>query len=103
LNQVKRIGNFHFVLNEAVRAAESIEQHGPWDVVFFDSVHVYDQVTAEVEAYTPQMAPNGIQLFDDILKRDEMRRFWEELPGEKFTFPNLSPHGFGVRVAWPED
>jgi predicted O-methyltransferase YrrM len=102
LNQVKRIDNFHFILNETVRAADSVARNGPWDVVFFDSVHVYDQITAEVEAYTPQMAEQGFQLFDDIAKREGMRRFWSELRGDKDTYPNLSPHGFGVRVSWPE-
>jgi hypothetical protein len=102
LKKVREIANFNFVLNETVRAAEAIAHHGPWDIVFFDSVHVYDQITAEVEAYTPQMADNGVQLFDDIFKREGMRRFWAELSGDKDAYPGLSQCGFGVRVSWPE-
>lgn len=77
------------------------------DILFCDANHTYESVIAEITAWMPKMAPNGILLFDDIwlLKNKPedkgMCRAWEELSKKygKETFEVMKLHpavNFGI-------
>jgi len=73
------------------------------DVLFIDSWHRYDQAKKDWEAYEPLLNSSSLVICDDILEGtpgsgiDNMVKFWEELPDEKFLNGNLHlgyPMGF---------
>lgn len=68
------------------------------DAVFIDSDHSYDTTAEEYRLWWPKIRPGGLCLFDDISYPEYgCTRFWQELEGDKRTFPELHPtYGFGV-------
>lgn len=59
------------------------------DILFIDSWHQYEYVRKDWDLYTPLMNKPSLIICDDILGGDGpviagMKRFWDELPGEKF-------------------
>lgn len=66
------------------------------DILFIDSWHQYDYVKRDWEAYKPLLKKPTLVIFDDLLEGDGpaiggMRRFWDELEGEKFLNGGLHP------------
>ncbi len=73
-------------------------QHPP-DVLLIDTDHTYERTKAEFEAWRNMVKPGGLVLFDDIAALEfGCARFWDELPGEKLTLPELHPVGWGFGV-----
>lgn len=92
--------DYTFILGEAVRAAPKLARQGPFDVIFFDTVHLKEQITDEVAVYTEMMSRPGLQLFDNLRAYD-MGEFWAELEGEKTRMDWLCTGGrggFGARI-----
>lgn len=69
---------------------------GTVDICFIDTIHEYEQASKEMRLWTPKMAPGGLFLCDDISLSDGMKRFWNEVPFEKVSLPELHFSGFGV-------
>lgn len=84
-----RTENYSFVHSESVRAARLLANEAPFDVVFFDTLHVREQLEAEVAAYGPLTRRPGVWLFDNICAND-LPVWWEEQTGKKARFDRLS-------------
>ena len=76
------------------------------DILFIDSWHEYNQAKKDWESYKPLLSDEALIICDDILKGnpgdgiDNMRKFWDEMKGEKFLNDNLHrgfPQGY---VKW---
>jgi len=85
--------------------------NGKIDLLFCDTIHIYEQVQAEFEKYEHLLADEAIILVDDIrnahlhLKEDHPDRrtkykFYEEWEGEKYDLTELchNPSGFGAFI-----
>lgn len=53
------------------------------DLLFIDTDHRYEQVSAEWEAYQNRLSKGAVVVFDDIHLNEGMERFWKELPEPK--------------------
>jgi hypothetical protein len=70
----------------AEETAEKIRKAGPFDLIFFDTLHEYGQVSAEWALYKSQLRPGGIAVFHDIKINPGMVQFWSEL-----EIPKIQP------------
>jgi predicted O-methyltransferase YrrM len=70
----------------------------PFDLIFFDSLHEYNQISQEWNLYRPLLRPRGVALFDDIPINEGMMRFWNELEGQKQPLNHLHHSGFGALI-----
>ena len=93
---------FQFWKMDSVDASDLfVEGREKIDILFMDSVHTYEHVMKEFEAYRPVLAHDAIVLMDDLY-REGMDRVWAEMPGAKIRLDHLhiggSPTdgGFGV-------
>ena len=69
------------------------------DLWFFDSLHTYDQLHAELELYKPFFKEGTVILVDDIHLSPEMFKAWTEFPGDKFDASVYLHHsGYGICV-----
>lgn len=68
------------------------------DLLFLDSLHTYEHVSAEWRAFRPKVKDGGIVFFDDIHLDTGMDRFWKEVREEKFDISELHFSGFGAVV-----
>jgi predicted O-methyltransferase YrrM len=69
---------------------------GPYDLLFIDTLHEYDHVCKEFEAYLPLVRAGGIIAFDDIRMNDGMARFWSEIELPRRELNHLHHTGFGI-------
>lgn len=60
--------NFEFWPMDSVESAGciDIEAFGRVDILFIDTIHTYDQATAEFNAYMPLLAKGAVVLLDDV-------------------------------------
>jgi len=66
------------------------------DIWYFDSLHTNEQLTKELELYSPFFKKGAILLFDDI-RMDELWPVWEKLPYEKIELTDPCHYsGWGV-------
>ncbi len=73
------------------------------DVLFIDTEHTFDQVSAEWRIYRHLCNPGAIVALDDI-KMNDMARFWESLPYPKLELTEeCHVSGFGVFQYSPGD
>jgi predicted O-methyltransferase YrrM len=92
-------------LGNAPSAYETVRDIGrKIDILFIDSWHVYEYAKADWEAYGPLLNSPALVICDDILDEDRpgfpitgMRKFWEELEGDKFLEDTLHP---GSRIGF---
>lgn len=49
------------------------------DIWYFDSLHTYEQLTKELNLYSPFFKKGAILLFDDIHQNEGMERAWREI------------------------
>jgi predicted O-methyltransferase YrrM len=70
----------------------------PFDLIFFDTLHEYNQISQEWSLYRPLLRPGGVALFDDIRINEGMMRFWNELEGQKQPLNHLHHSGFGALI-----
>lgn len=81
--------------DECIKRAQ---EAGPFDIVFFDTLHEYEQVMAEWGAYQSCIRQGGIALFDDIHLNEGMKKFWKELTVPKIELGHLHWSGFGAAI-----
>jgi predicted O-methyltransferase YrrM len=68
-----------------------VATYGPYDWVFIDAGHYYDEVRQDWELYGPMCAPGGVVCFHDILPPSanhpeiEVSRLWREIQAEYTT------------------
>lgn len=53
------------------------------DLLFIDTDHLYEQISAEWRAYRGRLSKGAVVVFDDIHLNEGMERFWSELPEPK--------------------
>lgn len=75
----------------------NIVGYGPFDFMYIDSEHNYDQAINEWNVYSQHLVDGAIVVVDDISLNDGMIRFWNSLPYEKVDC-GKSVHfsGFGL-------
>ena len=84
-------------------------QYGSISLLFCDTLHTYEQLSAEFSAFEKFLCDEAIILVDDIqddLTHTDPRwhrtkyRFFEEWPGEKYDLTELchNPTGFAALV-----
>lgn len=85
-----------------------VAQHGPYDFVFIDAGHYYEEVKADWELYRPMVRSGGVVVFHDILPPSpehpeiEVARLWNDLKAlgyqtrEIVADPNASWGGIGI-------
>jgi predicted O-methyltransferase YrrM len=68
------------------------------DVWFMDSLHTHEQLSKEVEKFSPLWKKGAIVVFDDI-RMPELWPIWEKLPHDKCENTNPCHHsGFGFCI-----
>jgi len=100
---VETCPNFEFWQRDSVEAAGYAEQL--WsqsdnmrmvDILFIDTIHTYERVKAEFNAWKSLLSSRAIVLLDDLYFLG-MDKAWEELPGSKVRLDVLHPEsGFGA-------
>lgn len=75
---------------------ERMASLGLIDLLFIDTLHTREQVSAEFECYQGFVASTGVILFDDITIDEGMSHWWNELGGKKVSLPWLHRSGFGA-------
>lgn len=74
--------------SHAVETVEQVITSAPFDWVFIDAGHYYNEVLADWRLYRPMVAEGGVVLFHDILPPTlahpeiEVARLWEEIKAE---------------------
>lgn len=106
VNWLQVVGNSH-----SSEVIGECEIHGPYDWLFIDGCHVYEDAQADWENYKALCAPGAVVLFHDISLRREypeqgkeagVWRLWREIQAEGFmtqelrVVPELTEYGIGV-------
>jgi hypothetical protein len=71
--------NFKFVKGDSIESAKDYANKSV-DLLFIDTIHLYEHTMAEYNAWKPKMVDAGIICLDDLF-RDHMQRAWDEIPG----------------------
>ena len=84
--------------SRAPEVVQLVSEGAPYDWVFIDAGHFYDEVKADWENYGP-MCSNGVVGFHDILY-SHVARLWAEIKAEHETLelvsdPTTEWHGIG--------
>lgn len=91
--------NFVFWQGDSIESARNVFlEYGPIDILFIDTVHIFQRTVDEFEAWRPYLSYGAVVCFDD-LNRAEMGNFWDVLPANKARLDALHPTaegGFGV-------
>ncbi len=77
--------------SHAGETVAEIAAHGPFDFVFIDAGHYYDEVRKDWEIYRPMVKPGGMICLHDILTHPawpsiEVGRLWDEVKGGELSF-----------------
>ncbi len=79
------------------RFSLTLEAQDPIDLLFMDTEHNSDQLSAELEKYSEFLRPGAIVVVDDIHLNSEMEHWWASLPYEKIDTGLMLHHsGFGI-------
>ncbi len=73
-----------------------VAKRGPIDLLFIDTLHTAEQVTAELALFGPLVRPGGLIFFDDIRMNPGMSAWWDILDEDKLELPEMHWTGFGV-------
>lgn len=95
--------NITLIQGDSRSVVDQVAQHAPFELIFIDSHHAYEQTSRELALYKTMFAEGAVVLFDDIWINDGMRRFWDELEYPKMAMPALNKFGFGVKVYGEEE
>jgi predicted O-methyltransferase YrrM len=80
------------------------EEYAPFDVLFIDGLHNFNQAYGEYYLYRPLVRDGGMIFFDDLsldMATKEMQVLWEFIPDEKARLDMLHYTGFGVALKTP--
>lgn len=97
--------HFYVAPSESEIAIEKTRAHGPYDFIFVDGGHAYDQVKADFENYWPMLRPGGLMAFHDIVyvpgSTIEVGLLWQEIRGQYVT-EELAEHTdcYGIGLVW---
>jgi predicted O-methyltransferase YrrM len=101
-SNLKTLSNVIPITSDSRRAKELFPPDcKQFDLIYLDSDHTYDVVSAEFKLYSELLAPGGVVVFDDIALNPQMRRFWQEVPSPKVELNflhTLEGAGFGAYV-----
>ena len=88
--------NFTFIHAASLPVPDGVP--GKIDILHIDTEHSYSMVRGEFEAYKSRLSDGAVVLFDDLhAAEDDVLRYFEELPYEKFQDDRLHPVcGYGV-------
>ena len=89
---------------------EQVREHAPYDWLFVDGCHVYDDARADFDTYRPMVCSGGIVLLHDIALRRRYEdgrsagvwRLWQELRQAGYwtrefrADPSLAAYGIGA-------
>lgn len=91
--------NFKIIIGDCLDQNTINQIPNQIDLIFFDTIHTYDQVKAEFELYKDKLSDGCIVLIDDI-KLNDKGRFFDEITYEKYGISDLchSVSGFGAFV-----
>ncbi len=95
----RTIARHHEIKNLGILHQDSLKVvafERPFDLLFLDSWHSFDQVYREYESYRPLVRPGGIILFDDIRYSKEMEVAWDYIADPKMDLSELHHSGFGA-------
>lgn len=76
-----------------------VKSCAPYDVLFIDGNHTFNQAYGEYEIYRPLLVDGAIIFFDDIslpMKTHEMEVLWEFIPDPKIRLDLCHYTGFGA-------
>ena len=77
----------------------AVRARAPYDILFIDANHTFNDAYGEYELYRPLVAEGGLIFFDDIrldMKTKEMAVLWEMIPDPKLELSAAHYTGFGV-------
>jgi len=92
------------VTGDALAIAKSFKPFGPFDILFIDSNHNFNQAYSEYVQYRPLVRDGGAIFFDDIsldMANCEMDVLWEFIVDPKRRLDPLHYTGFGVATKDP--
>ncbi len=95
----RTIARHHEIKNLGILNQDSlklVEFERPFDLLFLDSWHSFDQVYQEYVLYRPFVKEGGIILFDDIRYSKEMGVAWDLIPDPKIDLSELHHSGYGA-------
>lgn len=90
---------------EILRAAK---KHAPYDFIFIDGGHKYDEISADFRNYWPMLRPGGLMAFHDVGYPESNRkihvgRWWQEIKksGDYRTEEFITrPNEWGIGLIW---
>jgi|GEM_PF-5513897 len=95
--------NFHPIVGDDLdlNNFKGVDLHKT-DIWYFDSLHTYEQLTKELDLYSPFFKKGAILLFDDI-RMAELWPVWEKLAYEKIELTDPCHFtGWGVAIVKDE-
>lgn len=99
--QILGMPNFKFLECDGLNVPaiyRSLSHEKTVDILFSDTEHTYEQISAEFRVWEPMLSENALFIIDDINLNDK-RRFFEEYEGEKLDLTvECHTSGFGVLV-----
>ena len=72
------------------------ERLAPFDVLFIDAVHDFENCYGDYLRYRPLVNPGGIIFFDDVRIDRQMEAAWSCIADPKVELPSLHYTGFGA-------
>jgi predicted O-methyltransferase YrrM len=98
LAEAYRLSNLTIVHGGSTDPATAalIRDAGPIGVLFIDTLHTFEQASAEYALYKRMMAIHGVALHDDLGWGEPMARYWRSIPAPKVDLPMLHHSGFGA-------
>ena len=75
---------------------KEVAKRGPIDLLFINTDHTAEQVTAELALFGPLVRPGGLIFFDDIRINPGMSAWWDGLEEDKLELLDMHWTGFGV-------
>lgn len=64
------------------------------DILHIDGLHYYSCVKNDFDTWSPFLSENGVVLFHDVISFAGIRKFWDEVSGNKYLFQHSA--GLGV-------
>lgn len=91
--------NVHIIIGDCLTTNTINQIPDGIDLIFFDTIHTYQQVKSEFDLYKNKMNDGCIILIDDI-KLNDKGRFFDEVDLEKYDISDLCHNisGFGALI-----
>lgn len=88
--------------SDSIGIRETLAAHAPFDVLFIDTAHNFNQAYNEYYALRPLVRDGGFIFFDDISLGHEMEALWDFIHDPKCRLDALHYTGFGVACKSPD-